>query len=129
MKFGVLLFIMLSFQLFVSGFASAGDVSCQVDLLKPKINVALIQDEADKPASLTVSETKLRLQQHQANHNSSTDTTIQESGEQSKDKNKQNQETAQSPSDKVNNKATKKSSGSGGIFDILLPSKLRDSVN
>ncbi len=127
MKFGVLLFILLSFQILVSGFASAGDVSCQVDLLKPKVNAVLIQDEADKPASLTVADTKLRLQQHQSKHSNTSETAAKENDKQLKDNS--NQETAQSTPDKVNNKTAKKSSGMGGIFDILLPSKLRDSVN
>ena len=116
MKFGFLRLIILSSLLLGTGFAQAGDVSCQVDLLKPKINAAVIEEEASKPASLTVAEARLRLKQNQAD----------DDAEQKQQQN--GQETAQNNDDKVATKATKKTSRLGGIFDILLPSKLRNPV-
>ncbi len=131
MKFGFLLLILLSSLLLGIGFAHAGDVSCQVDLLKPKINAAVIIEEANKPAKLTVAEAKLRLQKSQV-----ADDTEQahkknrqaKNGQAQNSQQKTNQETAQTNDEKETTKAAKKTSSLGGIFKILLPSKLRNPV-
>lgn len=105
-----------------SSFARAGDVSCEVDSLKPKINAAMILDEASKPAEVTVAEARMRLQKsHEQKHTEQTQKQLVQQQNQKEDE----QETSQNNNDKV---AAKKTSGMGGIFDILLPSKLRDSV-
>lgn len=120
MKFGFLLLILLLSLLL--GFAQAGDVSCQVDLLQPKINAAVIIAEANKPAKLTVAEARLRLQKTQ----------VADDTESAKKQNGQVQnshkETAQATDEKETTKAAKKPSRLGGIFEILLPSKLRNPV-
>ncbi len=116
MKSGFLLLILLTSLLLATGFARAGDVSCQVDLLKPKFNASVIAEEANKPAKLTVTETKLRLKQNLKKLDS----------EDQRENN--NQETVQVENKKEADKSVKKSSRLGGIFDILLPSKLRNPV-
>jgi len=93
-------------------------VSCQVDLLKPKINAAVIVEEANKPAKLTVTEARLRLQQSQV-----ADERVAEETEQTQEQN--NKDTAPTNTEKV---TAKKTTRLGGIFDILLPSKLRNPV-
>jgi ribosomal protein L12E/L44/L45/RPP1/RPP2 len=95
--------------LLVLGSAQAGDVSCQVDVLKPKMNASIIKEEAEKPADLTVAEARLRLknrQQVSQQDNSMAD---------------QEQQTEKE-------EPAKKESGLGSMFDILLPSKLRNPV-
>lgn len=120
MKPGFLHLSLLSSLIISAGFAQAGDVSCQVDLLKPKFNASLIEDEAKKPAKMTVTETKHRLKQSLKKPGS-------ENKSEQKSENK-TQETAQVENKKVADKIVKKTSRLGGIFDILLPSKLRNPV-
>ncbi len=95
--------------LWVLGTAHASDVSCQVNVLKPKLSATTVQKEADKPAAMTVAEARLRLKK---------------SAEQ------RNQETAQAepqPEEKEStDEPVTKESGLGNMFDILLPSKLRN---
>lgn len=97
--------------LLVLGSAQASDVSCQVNVLKPKLNTTVIKDESDKPAKITVAEARIRLMQ-----------SVEE----------RNQETAQVetlPEDKeITDEPAKKESGLGNMFDILLPAKLRNPV-
>lgn len=116
MKFGFLQSAFTFSLLLGTAAAWANDGSCQVDLLKPKFNAAVIEAESTKPAQLTVSETKLRLQQNQLQ----TDT-------QANNK-QQAQETVQTNDEKTQEKSTEKTSRLGGIFDILLPSQLRNPV-
>ncbi len=94
--------------LLVMGFAQAGDVSCQVDMLKPKMNAALIEED-QKPASITVAEARIRLQSRK-------EETKQETVMVEQDEQAEKEEPA------------KKESGLGSMFDILLPSKLRNPV-
>lgn len=146
MKFGFLVLILLSGLLLGIGFAQAGDVSCQVDLLKPKINAAVILEEANKPAKLTVAEARLRLQKSQVTddtepahkengqvqngqvHNGQVHNGQVHNGQVHNDHKETTQETAQTNDEKETAKAAKKPSRLGGIFDILLPSKLRNPV-
>ncbi len=108
MKFAVFLLLL---TLIISGGAHANDVSCQSGLMKPNINPVLIMAEEDKPADLTVAEARLRLKENR--------TVAANEEEQEK------QEPVQANNEKAN---TKKQSRLGGIFDILLPSKLRNPV-
>ncbi len=101
MKFGVIFLALL----FGIASAQANDVSCQVDMLTPKINAAIIEEEADKPAKMTVAEARLRLQ---------------------KNPEEEERETAQTENKNIPAEAAKKESRLGGLFDILLPSKLRN---
>lgn len=94
--------------LLVMGFAQAGDVSCQVDMLKPKMNANLIE-ENQKPGSITVAEARIRLQASQEVAKNKTAMVEQE-------KQAEKEEPA------------KKESGMGSMFNILLPSKLRNPV-
>lgn len=96
--------------LLVMGFAQAGDVSCQVDVLKPKMN-PIIKDEAEKPADLTVAEARVRLKNRQKANQQETVLAKQE----------QKQQTEK-------DEPAEKESGLGSMFDILLPSKLRNPV-
>lgn len=100
--------------LLLGGLAQAGDVSCQVDLLKPKMKAAVIEEEANKPATMTVAEARIRLQKSRQ---------TEQLAEQ--DDEEDNKEPVQSEDTEV---AAKKESRLGGIFDILLPSKLRNPV-
>lgn len=113
MKLSFWVLIFLSGLLLGTSFAQAGDVSCQVDLLKPKIKAAIIEEEMDKPAQLTVADARLRSQQK---------------NQQDVAESKQ-QQNAQIPDNEENSeKSSKKPSRLGGIFEILLPSKLRNPV-
>jgi len=131
MKFGFLLLILYSSLLLGISLAQAGDVSCQVDLLKPKTNATVIIEEANKPAKLNVAEARLRLQKNQV-----TDATeaVQVQNGQVQNEQVQNnqqkttQKTALTNDEKETTKAAKKTSKRGGIFEILLPSKLRNPV-
>ncbi len=127
MKFVLLLLILVSCLLLGSGFAQAGDVSCQVNLLKPKLNPVIIQEEASKPAKLTVAETKIRLQKSQSQDDVQL-SSKQHTQQQAQQQKEEDQGTTQTNKEEVANKTAKKTSGLGGIFDILLPSNLRDSV-
>lgn len=101
MKFGIIVLSLL----FGFATAQANDVSCQVDMLTPKINATIIEEEADKPAEMTVAEARLRLQ---------------------KKSDEEERETAQTENENIPAEAAKKESRLGGLFDILLPSKLRN---
>lgn len=94
--------------LLVMGFAQAGDVSCEVDMLKPKMSAKFIEEE-QKPAAITVAEARIRLQARQDEPEEETVLVEQE-------KSTEEDEPA------------KKESGLGSMFDILLPSKLRNPV-
>ncbi|MCB1582489.1 MAG: hypothetical protein R3E90_04805 [Marinicella sp.] len=94
--------------LLVMGFAQAGDVSCQVDMLKPKMNANFIEED-QKPATITVTEARIRLQARQ-------ETPQKETALSEQDEQTEKEEPA------------KKESGLGSMFDILLPSKLRNPV-
>ncbi len=104
-----LLFILL----IVASFGSnANDVSCQSEIMKPKLSASLILEEDQKPAELTVAEAKLRLKK------------IENTAETEEEQSEQD-DTAQANTEKA---TAKKQSRLGGIFDILLPSKLRNPV-
>ena len=116
MKFLLILITIVT----ASGTAFAGDDSCQVNLLKPKINASVIAEEDSQPARITVAEARLRLQ-----HTRKDQQLIEE----------ESQDTAQVDSSQVDSEESsadaeedKKTSRLGGIFDILLPSKLRNPV-
>ncbi len=109
MKFGFILLFLATLSCISIGAAKAGDVSCQTDILKPKMQASMVLEEHDKPAKLTVAETQIRLRNH---HKNST----QEAA----------QETAQNNEQEAATESAKKSSPLGGLFDILLPSKLRN---
>lgn len=109
MKFAVLIILLIVASLGVH----AGDVSCQSEIMKPKISAVHVMDEDQKPADLTVAEAKLRLKENNELQASDEEEQIQQD------------ETAQVESKKV---TAKKQSRLGGIFDILLPSKLRNPV-
>ena len=83
--------------------AQASDVSCQVNVLKPKMSAVMTVDEKSKPAEFTIAEARIRLK---------------------KDSDEKPQETAKVDEEKV--ETAKKESGLGSMFDILLPSKLRN---
>ena len=85
------------------GSVQASDTSCQVNVLKPKMSSALTIAEQSKPAELTIAEARIRLNQ---------------------DADEKPQETAKVDEEKV--ETAKKESGLGSMFDILLPSKLRN---
>jgi len=93
------------------GTAHANDVSCQVNVLKPKLSATSIKAESDKPAKITVTEARLRLSQ-------------------STEKNKQEtvQTDSQTEEKDINDEPVEKESGLGNMFDILLPAKLRNPV-
>ncbi len=111
MKIGIITIVLL----LLVGIAQAGDVSCQVDLLKPKMNAAVIVEEANKPATLTVAESRLRLQNRKL-------------AETAGDPEQEDQEPEPQEDTEVAAKSAKKESRIGGIFDILLPAKLRNPV-
>ncbi len=112
MKVGIFTILLL----LLGGFAQAGDVSCQVDLLKPKINAVVIEEEINKPATMTVAEARLRLQNSR---------NTEQPDEQQEEGGEENDEPVQTEDTEV---TAKKESRMGGIFDILLPSKLRNPV-
>ncbi|MFC3192917.1 hypothetical protein ACFODZ_01560 [Marinicella sediminis] len=91
----------------LAGISHAGDVSCQVDVLKPKMNATSLQDEVSKPAQITVAEARLRLQAE-----------VEE----------EPPESSQSENDEIPAETAKKESGLGNMFDILIPAKLRNPV-
>jgi len=93
----------------VVGTAHANDVSCQVDMLKPKLKASVIHDETDMPAGITVSDAIIRLKKQ----NKSESIEL---------------ESAQVENEETENEPVKKESGLGSMFDILLPSKLRNPV-
>ncbi len=97
--------------LMVMGSAYASDVSCQVNILKPKLSAAVIQQEADKPAKLTVAEARLRLKK-------SAEERVQQTA----------QTEEQTEDKELPDEPVKRESGLGSMFDILLPSKLRNPV-
>ncbi|MCX7552774.1 hypothetical protein OS175_02690 [Marinicella sp. S1101] len=105
MKTAFLLIILM----FISLAAVANDVSCQSDLMKPKLNNTMTLTEAEKPAQLTVSDTQKRLKENRSKdiEKSKTENTISA--------------TEEEPT-------VKKESSLGNIFDILLPAKLRNPV-
>lgn len=94
----------------LTGITHAGDVSCQVDVLKPKMNATALQDDVEQPAQMTVAEARLRLSHDE-------DETDEEQ-----------QETAQTDNEDLPAETAKKESGLGNMFDILIPSKLRNPV-
>lgn len=106
-----LVVLLISLTVFSIG-AHANDVSCQSEIMKPKLSASLLIEEDQKPAKLTVAEAKLRLK------------AIDDS-EEAEEEQTQQDESAQVGSEKA---VTKKQSRLGGIFDILLPSKLRNPV-
>lgn len=106
MKTTIILFI----GCLLTSFTHAGDVSCQVDVLKPKMNVAAFQVNAQQPALITVAEARIRLRQD-------------DEGEQEKQL-----EMAQTDNDELPAETAKEESGLGNMFDILIPSKLRNPV-
>lgn len=93
----------------VVGISQASDVSCQVDVLKPKMNPTLIEEEAEKPATMTVAEARIRLKNTQEEQQANTT-------------------LAQTEDQPEEEEVTEKESGLGSMFDILLPSKLRNPV-
>jgi len=95
--------------LIVLGSAKANDVSCEVNVLKPKLSATLVQQESEKSADMTVAEARLRLKKSKQER--SQQVTQTESASENKD---------------MAEKPVKKQSGLGNMFDILLPSKLRD---
>ncbi len=99
---------LLTLLLFM-GFAQAGDVSCQVDMLKPKMNAKFIEED-QKPGAITVAEARVRLQATQEEPKE--ETALVDQDEQTEN---------EAP-------AKKEQSGLGSMFDILLPSKLRNPV-
>lgn len=111
MKVGFITLLLL----LVMGAVKAGDVSCQVDLLKPKIKAAVIIEETDKPATMAIAEGKLRLQNSREN-------------KELEQQDQENHDAALTEDSEVTEKTAKKESRLGGIFDILLPSKLRNPV-
>ena len=94
----------------LTGITQASVVSCQVDVLKPKMNAAALEENARQPAQLTVAEARLRLKKDD------------------EDEQDKQQETAQNDNDELPAETAKKESGLGNMFDILIPSKLRNPV-
>lgn len=88
---------------------AANDVSCQSDLMKPKLNATMTLNESEKPAQLTVSDTQTRLKE-------------------SRTKNTAESEKENTISASEEKPTAKKESSLGDIFDILLPAKLRNPV-
>lgn len=116
MKFLLILITIVT----ASGTAFAGDDSCQVNLLKPKINPSVIAEEDSQPAKLTVAEARLRLQQTRQDQ--------QRTEEESQDTAQVDNAQVDGEEAPAEAEENKKSSRLGGIFDILLPSKLRNPV-
>jgi len=119
MKVGITITILL----LAFGMAKAGDESCQAELLKPKYKAPLIEEEENKPGALTVAEARIRLLQ------SRQVVADIEAAEANNDSGavEEEQPTPEEDSE-VANEAAKKESRLGGIFDILLQSKLRNPV-
>ncbi|TDR20537.1 hypothetical protein [Marinicella litoralis] len=97
--------------LWVLSSAQASDVSCQVNVLKPKLSATVIQQESEKPANITVAEARLRLK-HSAEQR------VQETAQ---------TEPAEEETE-LSEEPAEKESGLGSMFDILIPSKLRNPV-
>ena len=111
-----------------SNLAQAGDTSCQVDLLQPKVNVTQIQDQITRPNSneLAVADAKLDSQKKPVNKK---DKNLQHAYSQiKKNTEHKDQRTISEPTNEVADKTAKKNTKPGGFFDILLPSKLRNPV-
>lgn len=90
------------------GAAQASDVSCQINILKPKMNATLIEEEQDKPAQITVAEARMRLQ--------------------ASNDDAEERDSSQSDDEELTTETAEKDSGLGSMFDILLPAKLRNPV-
>ena len=73
------------------------------------MNASALQEDAQQAAQLTVAEARLRLKQDD------------EAAEEP-------QETAQTENEDLPAETAKKESGLGNMFDILIPSKLRNPV-
>jgi|GEM_PF-1802286 len=124
MKFVLLLLFFVSCFLFGGNFAQAGDVSCQVDLLKPRVNIS----QYTQATEITTTETKVQIQQNQLK-NDNQHAQVQSSQEQGEGEGEGEGETqTNTNSDNTTEKTVKKASRLDGIFDILLPSKLRNPV-
>ncbi|MGJ8662823.1 MAG: hypothetical protein ACSHWU_04185 [Marinicella sp.] len=96
------------------GTASAGDVSCQGELMKPKIKVVAIQELPMTLSNLPVAEGHVETG---INHNKGLTSNV--AGLE--------QETVLAEEeDEADDEVVKKESRLGGIFEILLPSKLRN---
>ncbi len=118
-------FSILAFLL-VMGAAKAGDISCQVDLLKPKIKAAVIEEEVVKDSELTFAEARIRSQQVTKKAEPVIENTIAETEQQITKI--EMEDSLQTEDSEVTTKSEKKESRRGGLFDILLPSKLRNPV-
>jgi hypothetical protein len=101
--------VILISLLLLAGLSHASDVSCQVDVLKPKMNATALQEEVSKPGEITVAEARLRLSKEDKEE-------------------QQEQETAQTDNEELPAETAKKESGLGNMFDILIPAKLRNPV-
>lgn len=109
MKIGLIIITLF----IIIGTASAGDVSCQTDLMKPKIKAAVIDIEVLEPTGFMLAEGRVK--------SASSDEPLSQ-----KNAPEEEQETAQVNEDETNTEAEKKESRLGGLFEILLPSKLRN---
>ncbi|WP_223787320.1 hypothetical protein [Marinicella meishanensis] len=114
--------LFITLLLLAFGMAKAGDVSCQADLLKPKFKAPVIEEEDHKPGSLTLAEARLRLQQ------SRQEIAAIDAAKTSPQTPTEEEEPTPEEDSEVTNKSAKKESRMGGLFDILLPSKLRNPV-